>query len=153
MVTLNFSPKHSLDTTATIFIQFPTTPSSFNPSSTCTAAANFGTSFSCVYTDGVNRVFQISNPFSSTYTYNAVSPLSLTFTTMTMPNSAFPIKDIQFSTYYSGQWAVDATTVTTDVMVVSPDSFQSQTVDITGTVQTYTTATFTFTFKLKSAVA
>jgi len=140
-LTLTFAPLHSLTTSSAIYLSMPSEVLVTCASISSTTVIQAG--HTC--TEPIANRLKISNPFSSAYNYG--TPISITFSGITMPSSAVDITTLTIETYTiisSVEYSVDSATTSSVLLSINPDLFASASVSA-NTYQTYTSATFTFT--------
>lgn len=153
-VTFVFAPLHNLPEGAIIYISLDSDIFSLN----CDITAYDGFDDdgpSCAYDAGANQV-TLSDLFDEpasddgdySYVYDADNTLSLTFESITLPDSAVDVVNVVVTTVWvedgsATEYQVDSYTETASVMTVEPDDFTSAVIEVSAD-ETYSDATFSF---------
>jgi hypothetical protein len=117
----------------------------------------------CAYDSGTNAI-TLSEMFDEadeddgdySYVYDSDTNLSITFASLTMPDSAIEATGIQIQTYWvndgsSTLYAVDDTTESSSVLTIKSDDFSSAVIQVSEE-ETYSAAEFSFEMTITNAV-
>lgn len=161
-LTFNFAPLHNLPEDAEIVITV--SDEYFDLSCDFEDFSGFDSDGpSCSYDSGDNAI-TLTNMFDEpdedngdySYVYEDGSLLSITFESITMPDSAVSIEEVTVQTYWvnsgsSTRYSVDDYTEADSILTVQPDDFSSAFIDVSEE-ETYSDAFFTFEMTTTNAV-